>query len=82
MAPRDADGWRRILRLDLNARGTAVTQATPIEASVPAADRAFVTVSDDDLVYLVTGANTPAGDPAPEPSSGPAEFSAFRVRLR
>jgi hypothetical protein len=77
----DGDGSRRIVRLDLNASGSAVRQATTLEVSVPAADQAFVTISGDELVYLMAGSKTVAGG-SPDPSPGLAEFVAYRVPLR
>jgi hypothetical protein len=73
----DRDGARRIVRLDLNASGTAVTQATPLESSLPAAGETSVTISGDDLLYLVAV----PGDSDKSPSS-PAEFVAYRRRIR
>jgi hypothetical protein len=74
---RDRDGSRRIVRLDLNASGTAVTQATPLESSLPAAAETSVTISGDDLLYLVAAPS----DSDTSPSS-PAEFVAYRLRIR
>jgi hypothetical protein len=78
----DPDGWRRVVRFDLNGAGTAVRQATTLEASVPTADRAFVTMSGDELVYLVAARPPGAGDTPRDPSSGPTDYSVFRVRVR
>ena len=77
----DDDGSRRIVRLELNASGRAVTQATTLEGSVPSAGQTFVTISGDELVYLVGGAGRAGGDP-PREAPGMAEFVAYRVRLR
>jgi hypothetical protein len=74
---RDRDGSRRIVRLDLNASGTAVTQAAPLESSLPAAAETSVTISGDDLLYLVAAPS----DSDTSPSS-PAEFVAYRLRIR
>jgi hypothetical protein len=74
---RDRDGSRRIVRLDLNASGTAVTQATPLGSSLPAAAETSVTISGDDLLYLVAAPS----DSDTSPSS-PAEFVAYRRRIR
>ena len=73
----DRDGSRRIVRLDLNASGTAVTQATPLESSLPAAGETSVTISGDDLLYLVTVPGDSDGRP-----SFPAEFVTYRLRIR
>jgi hypothetical protein len=75
----DEDGTRRIIRLEMNARGTAITRATRIEVSAPAAGQPFVTISGDELVYLMAG-STDADRPAPD--AGQEEFVASRVLLR
>jgi len=77
----DDDGSRRIIRLELNATGRAITQATPLEGSAQAAGQTFVTVSGDDLVYLVDGSKRAVDRPLRD-ASGLAEFVAYRVRLR
>jgi hypothetical protein len=64
----DDDGTRRIVRLTLSASGRAVTKATTIDSPVlPAGGQAFVTISGDELVYLVNGEAT--------------DFNVFRVPL-
>ena len=78
----DVDGSRRIVRLELNARGGAVTRVTTLEGSVPAAGEAFVTISGDELFYLVDASNNAVGHPLPDAASGLAEFVAYRVHLR
>src|SRR5262249_24917636 len=45
-------GPRRIVRLDLNARGRAVVRETTLESSISAAGSIFVTFWGDELVYL------------------------------
>jgi hypothetical protein len=65
----DDDGSRRIIRFDLNANGRAVTRAMTLEGSVPTAGPTFVTISGDDLVYVVGGSRT-------------AELVAHRLPLR
>ena len=77
----DVDGSRRIIRLDLNANGRAVTQATTLESSTPTAGQIFVTISGDELVYLVDASSPTVGQPVRE-VPGLAEFMAYRVRLR
>jgi hypothetical protein len=78
----DDDGSRRIMRLELNADGRAVTRATTLEGSVPTAGQTFVTISGDELVYLVDGSSHAAGGPLRDDAPGAAEFVAYRVRLR
>ena len=73
----DGDGARRIVRFDLNASGTAVTHATPLESSLPVAAETSVTISGDDLLYLVAV----PGDSDTSPPS-PAEFVTYRRRIR
>jgi hypothetical protein len=77
----DDDGSRRLIRLELNANGRAVTQATTLEGTVSGAGQTFVTISGDDLVYLVDGSSAAVGRPL-RAASGVAEFVAYRVRLR
>ena len=65
----EPDGTRRIIRLDLNANGRAVTKATTIDGPVlPIGGQTWVTISGDELVYLVNGETT--------------DFNVFRVPLR
>jgi hypothetical protein len=77
----DDDGTRRIIRLELNANGRAVTQATTLEGSVPSAGQTFVTISGDELVYLVGEPGHAGGGPLHD-APGIADFVAYRVRLR
>jgi len=77
----DDDGTRRIIRLELNANGRAVTQATTLEGSVPSAGQTFVTISGDELVYLVGDSGRAGGGPLRD-APGMAEFVAYRMRLR
>jgi hypothetical protein len=65
----DTDGTRRIVRLALSANGRAVTKATKIDSPVlPVGGQTWVTISGDELVYLVNGEAT--------------DFNVFRVPLR
>ena len=77
----DDDGSRRIIRLELNANGRAVTQATTLLGSVPTAGQTSVTISGDELVYLVDRSSR-AVDPTLGDAPGMAEFVAYRVPLR
>jgi hypothetical protein len=77
----DDDGSRRIIRLELNANGRTVTQATTLEGSVPSAGQTFMTISGDELVYLVGDSGRAGGGPLRD-APGMAEFVAYRVRLR
>jgi hypothetical protein len=76
----DEDGSRRIVRLDLNERGRAVVRAATLEQSITTPGPLFVTFWGDELVYL--DRSTPAADGSPADPSRPAEFVAYRVRLR
>jgi len=69
----DDDGSRHIVRLEMNARGSAITQAMRLELSAPPTGPAFMTISGDELVYLTAGSNEPGGQ---------REFVAHRVSLR
>jgi len=73
----DRDGSRRIVRLDLNASGTAVTQATSLDASLPAAGETSVTISGDDLLYVVAVPGNSDARP-----SFPEEFVTYRRRIQ
>lgn len=72
------DGSRRITRLEMNARGNAITQATRIEVSAPAG-QSFVTISGDELVYLRAGSSDADRRPS---DAGEEEFVASRVPIR
>lgn len=76
----EPDGTHRIIRLDLNANGRAVTQATTFEATVPLEGQTFVAISGDELVYVVDGSKDAVG--RPRGASGTADFVAYRVPLR
>lgn len=65
----NAEGARRILRLDMNAAGRAVTRATTLEALAAQAGETFVTISGDELLYLSA---TPSA----------TDMVTYRVRLR
>jgi len=73
------DGTHRIVRLDLNASGRAVTRATTLERPAPAAKPISITFSGDDLVYLAEGTSD-SGGASGEPASA-GELIAYRLRL-
>ena len=77
----EPDGTHRIIRLDLNANGRAVTHATTLEDPVPPGGQTFVAISGDELVYMIDGSKDAAGRPRAG-SSGMADFVAYRVPLR
>jgi hypothetical protein len=65
----DADGARRIVRVNLNPAGRAVTRVTPLEALPAPSGETFLTISGDELLYLSA---TPSGGDA----------VTYRARLR
>jgi hypothetical protein len=77
----EADGTRRIIRLELNASGRAVTQATTLDGPAPPVGQTFVAISGDELVYMVDSSKDAAGRPL-QGTSGLADFVAYRVPLR
>lgn len=78
----DADGTRRVIRLDLNASGRAVTHATTFEGPVlPPGAQAFIASSGDELVCMVDGSKDANGR-AVRGAAGMADFVAYRVPLR
>jgi hypothetical protein len=77
----EPDGTHRIIRLDFNANGRAITHATTLEDPVPADGQTFVAISGDELVYMVDGSKDAAGRPRRD-ASGVADFVAYRVPLR
>jgi hypothetical protein len=76
----EPDGTHRIIRLDLNANGRAVTRSRTFEAPVPLAGQTFVAISGDALVYMVDGSKDAVGRPR-QSASGMADFVAYRVPL-
>jgi hypothetical protein len=81
---RDAGGARRVVRLDLNAAGRAVTAATLVDASIPQGPGSiFTTISGDYLSYVVSDAESATGGASDGTQRrGPAELIVRRVRLR
>jgi hypothetical protein len=69
----DDDGSRHIIRVEMNARGSAITQVKRFELPAPATGEEFMTISGDELVYLTAGSNE---------AGGQREFVAHRVPLR
>ena len=78
------DGSRRIVQFELNAARKAISAATIIDASIPVAARApFMTVSGDELSYLVAAdSDTSVQTDRDTPSEGPGELLVRRIRLR
>ncbi|MEO8258351.1 MAG: hypothetical protein ABI868_13470 [Acidobacteriota bacterium] len=78
----EADGSRRVIRFDLNARGSAVTQAGRLEIPPPTAGQTFVTVSGDELLYLKAGvSDADGGAPATPADASDSDFVAYRAQL-
>ena len=76
------DGSHRIIRLEMNARGSAITQVVPLQLSASTTGQTFMTVSGDELVYLIAGSNEAGGRSSSDASSDQREFVAYRVPLR
>jgi hypothetical protein len=68
-AEADADGSRRIIRMNLNPGGRAITRVTPLEALPAPSGETFLTISGDELLYL-----------SADPSA--TEVVTYRARLR
>jgi hypothetical protein len=64
---RAESGPAGIVRLDLNARGTAVTRATRLDVAVPAGAGSFFSIAGNDLLFAVQAGS---------------ELTVYRVRLR
>ena len=78
----DDNGSRRVIRLEMNARGSAITQVMRLELPAPATGQTFMTISGDDLVYLMAGSTEAGGRSSPDASSDQREFVVYRVPLR
>jgi hypothetical protein len=76
------DGSRRVVRLDLNNNGRAITAASVIDTSIADARSAtFATISGDELYYLAAAVTASASAAGATP--GPlADFIVRRVSLR
>jgi hypothetical protein len=78
----DGDGLHHVIRLELNDKGSAITQVTRLELAAPTAAQTFMTISGDDLVYLAAGSNETAGDSASDASAGERDFVVYRIPIR
>ena len=79
----DADGSRRVVRLELTANGRRVRQATPYDTRFDAAAGPIALAVSGDEVSLITGGPDPSGSAAvPSAAGTPAELSVHRLRLR
>jgi hypothetical protein len=79
----DGEGSRHVIRLEMNARGSAITKAIRLEVPAPTAGQTFVTISGDELVYLDAGSPVADGRSSSDAVSGQAdaEFVASRTPL-
>jgi hypothetical protein len=73
---RDESGSAAIVRLELNARGTAVIRATRLDVAVPAGAGSFFSIAGNDLLFAVQAGSDPSLTPAS------SELIVYRVRLR
>jgi hypothetical protein len=74
---RSVDGARRVLKLEMNGRGTAVTKVSQLDVPAPGGEQLFVTTTGDELLWLTAdsdGTNAPA-------AAGRRAFMAYRVPL-
>ena len=79
----EADGSRRVVRLELTPNGRRVRQATPYEARFDAAAGPIALAVSGDEVSLITGGPDPSGpSAAPSAAGTPAELTVHRLRLR
>jgi hypothetical protein len=76
---RGNDGSRRVLKLDMNARGTAVSKASQLDVAAPGGEQIFVTTTGDDLLWLTAESPDAADAPA---AAGRRAFTAYRVPLQ
>ena len=74
IAVEQVQGARRVVRLALNDRGTAVTRETILAEGIPDGGRVVAATSGDDLVYVLGPATGTAG-----PAS---DIIVYRVHLR
>jgi hypothetical protein len=75
---RTDDDSRRVLRLDVNGRGTAITKTSRLEVAAPGGQQIFVTTTGDDLLWLAAESSDGASAPA---AAGRRAFTAYRVPL-
>jgi hypothetical protein len=79
----DADGSRRVVRLELTANGRRVRRAAPYDTRFDAAAGPIALAVSGDEVSLITGGPDPSGSVAVSSAAGtPAELSVHRLRLR
>jgi hypothetical protein len=77
------NGARRFVRLRLSQTGRRVTEATVIDASLPAGSGpTFATIAGDDLYYLVTRSAESGSRPDDAPGREIVDVLVQRIRLR
>jgi hypothetical protein len=77
------NGARRFVRLRLSQTGRRVTEATVIDASLPAGSGpTFATITGDDLYYLVTKSAESGIRPDRAPGREIVDVLVRRIRLR
>jgi hypothetical protein len=79
----DAEGTRRVVRLELTANGRRVRRATRYDAPFDAAAGPVALAVSGDEVSLITGGPDPTGSSVEPTAAGtPAELTVHRLRLR
>jgi hypothetical protein len=76
---RGDDGSRRVLRLEMNKRGTAIAKASQIDVAMPSGEQIFVTTTGDDLLWLTAESPQPPDAPG---AGGRRSFTAYRAPLQ
>jgi hypothetical protein len=77
----DETGIRRVVRLELNASGRAVTHATDVNGPAASGLPMLVAISGDELVYMVDRSSDDADRPS-RGASGMADFVMYHLPLR
>ena len=78
----DGDGSRRIIRLEMNARGSAITKVIRLALPALPAGQIFVTLAGNELVSLTAGSSEAGGRSSSDAGSDQREFVVSRVPLR
>lgn len=75
---RSGDGVRRVLKLEMNGRGTAVTKVSQLDVAPGGGEQLFVTTTGDDLLWLTAESDGTDASAA----AGRRAFTAYRVPLQ
>jgi hypothetical protein len=78
----DSDGSHHVMRLEMNAKGSAITHVTPLEIPASTTGQTFMTISGDELVCLMSGSNERSRRSSSDAASEEREFVVYRVPLR